>query len=187
MEKEEMVGECRKAGLRDTEVEPQKLPQRIERNELIELLPHKGKMFLLSRVTSHNAAEHTITSEYDITSECIFYEAEADGVPTWVGFEFMAQGISALTGITNREIGRKPRPGFILSVREFKASVGYLLNNTTIMMKIKEDYRADKTYSYNCALFASRDDSIPAATATITVMETDDIHSLFKGREVADK
>lgn len=166
--------------MEETEVAPQKLPQRIEREDLIELLPHKGKMFLLTRVTEHNVAEHTITSEYDITSDCIFYEAEADGVPTWVGFEFMAQGISALTGITNREIGRKPRPGFILSVREFKASQGYLKNNTTIMMKIKEDYRSDKTYSYNCALFANRGDSEAAASATITVMETDDIHSLFK-------
>lgn len=169
-----------------TEVEPQKLPQRIEKDALIELLPHKGKMFLLSRVVSHDAKAHTITSEYDITPDCIFYEAEAGGVPTWVGFEFMAQGISALTGITNREIGRKPRPGFILSVREFKSSAGYLKNNTTIMMKIREDYRCDKTYSYVCALFAHRDDSVPVATATITVMETDDIHTLFKGQASAD-
>lgn len=165
-----------------TEVTPQKLPQRIEHDDLIELLPHKGKMFLLSRVTSHNSLEHTIESEYDITPQCIFYEPQADGVPTWVGFEFMAQGISALTGITNKEMGLRPRPGFILSVREFKAATGYLKNNTTIVMRIKEDYRADKTYSYNCALFASQSDSEPTATATITVMETDDIHSLFKGR-----
>jgi predicted hotdog family 3-hydroxylacyl-ACP dehydratase len=164
----------------EPEVKPEKLPQLIEHDQLIELLPHKGKMFLLSRVTQHDVHAHTITSEYDVTPDCIFYEEEADGVPTWVGFEFMAQGISAITGITNKELGRRPRPGFILSVRDFRAAVPYLKNGTTIMMKIKEDFRSDKTYSYNCELFASRTDTVPAATSTITVMETEDIMSLFK-------
>ena len=30
------------------------IPQRIEKDELINLVPHKGKMFLLSRVISHD-------------------------------------------------------------------------------------------------------------------------------------
>ncbi|MBR7063875.1 MAG: 3-hydroxylacyl-ACP dehydratase [Treponema sp.] len=162
-----------------SEVTPEKMPQNIEYNELIELLPHKGKMFLLSRVTSHDVKAHTITSEYDITKDCIFYEEDADGVPTWAGFEFMAQGISALTGITNKELGRRPRPGFILSVSKFKSTVPYLKNNSTIMMKIAEDYRSDMTYSYNCELYESKSSTTPAVTSTITVMETEDIMSLF--------
>lgn len=162
-----------------SEVAPEKMPQNIEYNELIELLPHKGKMFLLSRVTQHDVKEHTITSEYDITKDCIFYEEGADGVPTWAGFEFMAQGISALTGITNKELGRRPRPGFILSVSKFKSTVPYLKNNSTIMMKIAEDYRSDMTYSYNCELYESKASTTPAVTSTITVMETEDIMSLF--------
>jgi len=157
------------------------LPQHIEYDELIHLLPHKGKMFLLSRVTQHNVQTHTITSEYDITENCIFYEPEFDGVPTWAGFEFMAQGISALTGITNRIKGREPLPGFILSVMEFHASIGFLKNNTTIKMQIKEDYREEEThiYRYLCELYADKNDSAPCATAKITVMETEDIHALF--------
>ena len=35
------------------------------------------------------------------------------------------------------------------------------------------------TYSYNCELYASRTDALPAVTSTITVMETEDIMSLF--------
>ncbi|MBQ9630115.1 MAG: 3-hydroxylacyl-ACP dehydratase [Treponema sp.] len=162
-----------------SEVTPEKMPQKIEYNELIELLPHKGKMFLLSRVTQHDVNAHTITSEYDISENCIFYEKEADGVPTWAGFEFMAQGISALTGITNKELGRRPRPGFILSVSKFKATSAYLKNKSTIVMKIAEDYRSDLTYSYNCTLYASSTDTEPTVTSTITVMETEDIMSLF--------
>jgi predicted hotdog family 3-hydroxylacyl-ACP dehydratase len=156
------------------------MPQFIPHDELIQLLPHKGKMFLLSCVTAHNVAEHSITSEYNITPDCIFYEEELGGVPTWVGFEFMAQGISAITGITNKELGRKPRPGFILSVVDFKAVVPVLKNGNTIEMKIKEDYRSDDVYRYNCALYAEKGDTTPVVTSKITVMETNDIMSLFK-------
>ena len=106
-------------------VEPKELPQFIDHDELINLLPHKGKMFLLSRTTAHDVENHTITNEYDITENCIFYEPEYDGVPTWAGFELMAQGISALTGITNKIKGREPLPGMILSVVDFKSTVGY--------------------------------------------------------------
>ena len=157
------------------------IQQHIEHDELINYLPHKGKMFLLSRVLEHNIDNHTITSEYDITENCIFYEKEFDGVPTWAGFELMAQGISALTGITNKIKGREPLPGMILSVVDFKASVGFLKNNSTCQMKIAEDYRDEETHTYRyiCSLFAAVGASEPAATAKITVMETEDMLKMF--------
>ena len=54
-------------------VEPKEVSQFIDRDELINYLPHKGKMFLLTRVTQHDVNNHTITTEYDITKDCIFY------------------------------------------------------------------------------------------------------------------
>lgn len=158
-----------------------KIQQKIEYDELINYLPHKGKMFLLSRVTQHDTTNHTITTEYDITDKCIFYEDEVNGVPSWAGFEFLAQSVSALTGITNTEKDRPPLPGFILSVMEFKADVGYLKNNTTIQMKAVEDFRDEDShiYRYVCELFAKPGAEIPVVTAKISVMETEDTHALF--------
>ena len=162
-------------------VEPKNLPQFIDHDELINYLPHKGKMFLLTRVTQHDVDNHTITSEYDITENCIFYEPEFDGVPTWAGFELMAQGISALTGITNKIKGREPLPGMILSVVDFKASIGFLKAGTTVQMKIAEDYRDEETHTYRyiCSLFEHVGDTEPAASAKITVMETEDMLKMF--------
>ena len=157
------------------------IQQQIEYDELINYLPHKGKMFLLSRVTQHDVEKKTITSEYDITENCIFYEEEYDGVPTWAGFEFMAQGISALTGIKNTIRGSCPLPGFILSVMDFKSDVDFLKNKTTIQMKIKEDFgdEASHIYRYDCELYAKKGDEKPAVTAKISVMETEDVHAFF--------
>lgn len=162
-------------------VEPKAVGQFIDHDELIDYLPHKGKMFLLSRVTQHDVNLHTITSEYDITKNCIFYDEEFGGVPTWAGFELMAQGISALTGITNKIKGREPLPGMILSVVDFKASVGFLKDRTTVQMKIAEDFRDEETYTYRylCELYAAPGDKEPAATAKITVMETEDMKGMF--------
>ena len=162
-------------------VEPKEVSQFIDRDELINYLPHKGKMFLLTRVTQHDVNNHTITTEYDITKDCIFYEQEFDGVPTWAGFELMAQGVSALTGITNKIKGRTPLPGMILSVVDFKAAAGFLKNGTTCQMKIAEDYRDEETntYRYVCSLFAAVGDAEPVASAKITVMETEDMVGMF--------
>lgn len=149
------------------------IPQRIEYDELLNFLPHKGKMFLLSRVTAHDVVARKVTTEYDITKDCIFYEKELDGIPTWSGFELMAQGISAFSTIT-RIYNHDPdlsRPGVVLSVVDFRANVDVLKNNTTVQMRIDEDYHADNVYRYNCAIYKNRDDTEPAATAKISVME----------------
>ena len=93
------------------------VPEFISENEIEEYLPHRGKMLLLSRIVSYDMEKHIITGEYDITKECIFYEKEGDGIPSWVSFELMAQTVCALTGIAHKLFGRKILPGMILSWR----------------------------------------------------------------------
>ena len=60
-----------------------------------ELVPHKGKMFLLDRVRDYDLKENSITTEIDISRDNLFYEEELGGVPVWVAFEYMAQSVSA--------------------------------------------------------------------------------------------
>lgn len=156
--------------------------QRIEKEQLLGCLPHKDEMFLLTRVTAWDVEKRTITSEYEITKDCIFYEEERDGIPSWVGFELLAQTICALTGIEYTAQGKEPPPGMILSVSNFKASVPYLSTGTTCVMDIKEDF-CDKeamTYCYVCNLFENKGDSSPCISAKITVMETEDMEAFFK-------
>lgn len=66
------------------------------KESVCELVPHKGKMFLLDRVRNYDLKKHTITTEIDITRNNMFYEEDLGGVPVWVAFEFMAQSVSAL-------------------------------------------------------------------------------------------
>jgi predicted hotdog family 3-hydroxylacyl-ACP dehydratase len=147
----------------------------IEHDELVTLVPHKGKMFLLSRVTAWDLVKHTLRSEYDITENCLFYDEHAGGVPAWVSFELMAQSISALSGIGGRERGEKPKTGFILSVSNMAVTIPVLKAGTTVTMEIGEDFTADSIFVYHCAAFQGQD---PVMEAKLTVMETEDLSEL---------
>jgi len=124
----------------------------IEKEELQTLIPHKGKMMLLSRVIEYDI-EHSIRAEYDINKDCLFYDHNLDGVPAWVGFEFMAQAISALTGIRNRERGNKPKMGFILSIPCMRMEIPLFKNGSSVEVRARETDCTDMIYTFEVEAF----------------------------------
>ena len=162
------------------------VPEFISENEIKEYLPHRGKMLLLSRIVSYDMEKHIITGEYDITKECIFYEKEGDGIPSWVSFELMAQTVCALTGIAHKLFGRKILPGMILSVTGFKTATKWLKAGETVRMKMTEDYcdAESALYNYTGELYVVGDEEKPAVTAKISAIEIESLEQLkeIRGR-----
>lgn len=157
------------------------MEQRIEKDLLVDLIPHKGKMFLLSRVTRHDIENLTITVETDINENFIFYEKEADGVPSWCSFEIMAQAISALTGIHDHQLGIKSKAGCILSVTGFKCGQSWFENGTTVKATAEEEYRDPESgiYRYRCMAYAGPESLESVVEATITVMQTESMEKIL--------
>jgi predicted hotdog family 3-hydroxylacyl-ACP dehydratase len=124
----------------------------IEKEELQTLIPHKGKMLLLNRIIEYND-DHSISAEYDITENCIFYDPAIDGVPTWAAFELMAQAISALSGIRSREKGEKPKLGFILSIPSMRMEIPFFKNGSLVNVRVKETDCTDMIYTFDGAAF----------------------------------
>jgi predicted hotdog family 3-hydroxylacyl-ACP dehydratase len=155
------------------------LPSYIDRNELSTLVPHKGKMFLLSRITDYDIKKRTLTAEYDITGDCLFYDSELDGVPAWVSFEFMAQCISALSGLADREQGKPPKLGFILSLSALEVTVPVLKAGTSVTINVVEDMQMDMVFTFHCVVFH---EGKLAVSAKLTVMDVDDISLFEKGK-----
>jgi predicted hotdog family 3-hydroxylacyl-ACP dehydratase len=120
----------------------------IEKEELQTLIPHRGKMMLLSRVIEYDL-EGSIRAEYDITEHCLFYDPATGGVPAWTGFEFMAQAISALSGIRDRERGQKPKIGFILGVSSMKIEIPFFAPGSPVEVRMNELDRTDMIYTYS--------------------------------------
>jgi len=124
----------------------------IEREELQTIIPHKGKMLLLDRIIEYND-DHSIIAEYDITENCIFYDPAIDGVPAWAAFEFMAQAISALSGIRSRDKGEKPKIGFILSIPSMRMEIPFFKNGSLVKVRVKETDCTDMIYSFDGEAF----------------------------------
>ena len=136
-----------------------------------ELVPHKGKMFLLNRVQSYSLESVCITTEIDITRDDLFYEEELGGVPAWVAFEYMAQSISALSGIYGRSRGEKPKVGFIMSVNSFKANIPVFKVGETVVVTVRQTIRMDMAGTFDGT---AKVGETLAVTATLNTVEVAD-------------
>jgi len=149
----------------------------IEKEELMNMIPHKGKMFLLSRVVQYDVEKLTITLQSDIRSDNIFYDEKLNGIPSWSTFEIMAQGVAALSFIkkTVRGDSEKCNPGVVLSISHFNTRVSSFEAGTTIQIKISEDVSSGDISKFSCAVFGQRndvEDEEPDVRTFITVMES---------------
>ena len=82
--------------------------------DLSELMPHSGRMRLLSHVVEHRA-ERTVCA-VDVAQSDLFHDADG-GVPAWVGLEYMAQCVAAHSGLVTRHRGGPPQRGLFLGTR----------------------------------------------------------------------
>ena len=143
----------------------------IEKEELLSIIPHRGKMLLLDKVNSYNLEERSIETEYQITEGCIFYDSEAGGVPAWAGFEFIAQSISAFSGIRGKKKGGAPKIGFILAVSKLQMDLPFLKSGSIITIKTKEIENLAPVYVFEGEIYL---DGKRVTIGSLTVMDADD-------------
>ena len=136
-----------------------------------ELVPHKGKMFLLNRICDYDLEINSITTEIDITRDNLFYEEELGGVPAWVAFEYMAQSVSALSGLQGRTKGEKPKVGFIMSVSGFNAYVPVFKQGETVVINVLEKTRNDNAVTFEGSATVN---GTLAVTAKLNTVEVED-------------
>ena len=143
----------------------------IEKEGLPSVVPHRGKMLLLSRIVGYDLEERSIEAEYHITKDCVFYDSAADGVPAWVGFEFIAQSISAFSGIRDREKGRPPKIGFVLAVSKLRMGLSFFKAGSTVTIRSKEVDNMSPVFVFEGGIFV---DGEKVLDGKLTVMEVDD-------------
>ena len=131
----------------------------IEERQLAELLPHRGKMLLINRVINYDIKKGTLCSEYKVTKDCLFYDPVLGGLPAWMSFEFMAQSVSAFSGISGRIYGKPPMIGFILSVSSFEIKKQIIKAGELLRITIVEESRVGMVSTFFCTVFSSGPDA----------------------------
>jgi len=125
----------------------------MKNDELLTLLPHRGKMLLLSKVNSYDYKEMYLSAEYHVTPDCLFFDPAIGGVPSWAGFEFIAQAISVISGIRNHELGIETRMGFILSIPSMKMEIPLFKSGSCIELRVKQKDATELIYTFEGAAF----------------------------------
>jgi predicted hotdog family 3-hydroxylacyl-ACP dehydratase len=132
---------------------------------------NKKKMLLLSRIINYDLEGQTLCAEYDITENCIFYNPVIKGVPAWVGFEFLAQAISALSGLRGHVSGEKPKIGYILSVSSMQIDSHFFQAGNTVQINVRESGCMDQVYNFEGSIFS---EGKKVLDGKLTVIETDE-------------
>ncbi|MCR5290025.1 MAG: 3-hydroxylacyl-ACP dehydratase [Treponema sp.] len=151
----------------------------IEKERLENLLPHRGKMVLLSRIIDYSTENNTIRAEYDITKDCLFYDGEQKKVPAWVSIELIAQAASALTGIKGLLCHMPPKAGFLLSVMNYESTIACFDPDKTVQIYTSQTDQVNDICKYTGEIYI-KDSHKPVITATISVMETENIKDYIK-------
>lgn len=149
----------------------------IERPEIQDYLPHKGTMLLLDRITDYKLDHPRLSSEVDIKASGLFYRPELGGIPAWVGFEYMAQSIAALSGASRKATsGGEPKIGFIMSIRNFSTEVPAYPAGKTVMILVSEIFRDESVVSFDCSV--SMDGAI-VTKSVVNAIEVDSVTEFF--------
>lgn len=131
-----------------------------------ELLPHDPPMVLLDRAVSYD--EQSLLAEVEVRQNSML--CGIDGVPAWVGIEYMAQAVAAHAGFRARLKGAPPEIGYLLGTRTYTCSVSNFPVGVILTVRIESLFTEMGLGAFACSIEA---DDI-SASATINVYQPPD-------------
>ena len=116
-----------------------------------EFLHQKAKMALLDDIVSVDHDSLTLTATVTIGLETMF--CEGDGVPSYVGIEYMAQSIAAFSNIPKP--GATPKKvsfGLLLGSRKYVCHHPKFLVGSTVYITVEQLYYDNSIASFSGAI-----------------------------------
>jgi len=129
-----------------------------------ELAPHAEGMLLIDRVVA--AEGELVRSEATIRADNIFFQ-RGRGVPAYVGFELMAQTISAYDGLKRRANGKKPAIGLLLGCRKYAVARAFFVEGETLTIESTSLLGEEGMASFDCRILDAAGAELAAATINV--------------------
>jgi len=139
------------------------------------LVPHRGKMLLLSKLISCEEKTNSLLASVDISQSSFFYDEKLNGVPVWIGFEYMAQAIAAINGKNDLAKGQEPGFGFILSVSNYIACTSCFKPNSTILIYVEETFEMDNMFMFNCSIKQGEEELAKASISAVKIRDISEV------------
>jgi len=116
-----------------------------------DLIPHSPPMVLIERIVDFG--NESLVAEITIVEDCKFYDSDLEGVPAWVGIEYMSQAIAAFAGIHAKKESRAIKLGFLLGTRKYQMVKKVFKINKTYGIIVKQLYKDDSGLaSFECKI-----------------------------------
>jgi predicted hotdog family 3-hydroxylacyl-ACP dehydratase len=96
---------------------------------------HRGPMLLLSRVVE--VGDEHLVAEVDVSAADMFVDASG-AVPAWLGIEYMAQAVAALSGTWSRRAGEPIRLGLLIGCRGYRSQVAAFRPDMTLRVSVRQ-------------------------------------------------
>jgi len=112
------------------------------------LVPHDLPMALLDKMTEFQ--DNRSICQVTIHPEIMFYEE--NGVPAFVGLEYMAQAVAAHGGYRSLTQGEPVKVGFLLGTPHLKFYCESFSNGTTLNVEVLEDWGDHQLMRFQCAI-----------------------------------
>lgn len=131
--------------------------------DIEKLVPHRGTMLLIDRLVE--ATDDRALGEVCITETSCFYR-DGQGVPAYVGIEYMAQTVAAYDGAKRLRTGAAPEIGFLLGTRRYAADRDYFRAGDRLSIKAEMVFNDGGMASFDCTISVN---GVPSVTATLNV------------------
>ena len=134
------------------------------------LVPHRDAMLWIARVL--HVDDDGVVAEATVDDDHVLADPDGDGLPGWMGIEFMAQAIAAWAGARALARGEPARPGFLLGTRRYACRRPRLAWGLHLRIEARREMMGDNGLGmFACRLLAG-DEEI--ATANVSVFEPPD-------------
>ena len=115
-----------------------------------ELLSHQDPMIFIDRVVESD--QTGLLAEIRIKPGVPLFQ-EGIGVPAWVGLEYMAQSIAALSGLRAKKDEEDVRLGLLIGCRNYVSDVSVFPDGADLKIRVTELDVLDKSLgAFDCTL-----------------------------------
>jgi len=142
---------------------------------LEQLLPHSRSMVLLDEAI--DAGEDWALAGVRIAEDCLFYDRKIEGVPSWVGLEYMAQTVALFSGIHARRAGQPVKLGLLLGTRRYEVSSDVFPLGSYLTVRVGREWDDGHMAVFDCEVSAKA----LVASARVNVYLPDDITAFLEG------
>jgi predicted hotdog family 3-hydroxylacyl-ACP dehydratase len=145
--------------------------------QIEDYLRHRPPMRLVEELVE--GGEEGVSTAVVIRPDSTFFSEQLQGVPAWVGLEYMAQTAAVWVGMDDVRHQRPVELGFLVSARQYQAKRPVFPLGRRFIVSIQRQFGEDGIVVFNGDIHADNGDEF--ASARFTAYRPDDVNAYLRG------